>query len=514
MSWTALGLVVTALGAAGAAGVAPDAAGPGTEGGVTVDLSDSWTPRTLSDDAALGDVGRQPYREEFVRLADRPNLDERFLELYGIPPSFGLLASRLGDEARHRCRDAATRAAAAGTPRAATAEAVRGAQAELRCEGLLEGRVADGALDAATVQALRLFQRENAIIAGGPLDAETRAALATDSRELDFRAVLRALRERVADATGVIEDGSAAGRRGTVLGRALDCREIAATDRLPALPGAAPDRLSPLTEAAARALGWTDPAATLAYFRRLGPGGTRALRVRLPLDPPPAYHGPDMELRAEIVTGGRRPELRLIARIPDGAEVVLVRWPTTKGGWEAEKTASDGVVMRFKRSAVGAFVWRDLITAPAWFPPETTPDEELVRRDPGGGYRANREAIGPGYRSAYGLLMLVHHKPPIAWDPEQSGPLTDAQTRTHGTANLRSVLHGASHGCHRLHSFRALRLGSFLLAHRKFVRRGPIAERYRRVVVWRGRRYRLAADTRGYLFELTPPVPVRVTTGS
>jgi len=483
----------------------------GATTGTLVDLSDDWVPRILSDDPTSAEAGGHPYRAEFIRLANHPsNPDERFLELYGISPSVSVIAVRLLDETRHRCH---AEAPGIALSHAGARALVLAAQAHLRCEGLLD-RSPDGVLEGATATALRLYQREQAIIGSGALDAETREALATDSRELDFRALLRVLRERVVDATGVIEDGSALGRAGTVLGRRLECREMRWTDRLVPLPGGAPDLVSPLTEEAARALGWIDPTAAAAYFRRTGPESIRNLRVRLPLDSPPAYHRAEMMLRSEIITGGRRPELRLIAR-PDPAlgadDIVLVRWPTTKGGWQHEKIDAARVVMKLKPSAMGSFVWRDLITAPAWFPPDTTPDEELIRKLPGGGFRANREAVGPGYRSAYGLVMLVHDRPPPIWNGEGSPPLYDAQTRTHGTASYRSVLHGESHGCHRLYSPLAIRLGSFLLAHRHSIRRGPIVAHYRRMIAWRGRRIPLRADTRGYLYELTPPVPVRVT---
>jgi hypothetical protein len=211
-----------------------------------------------------------------------------------------------------------------------------------------------------------------------------------------------------------------------------------------------------------------------------------------------------------VARGWQRPELRLIARPEHGPDVILVRWPTTKGGWQPEKMDATTVKMKFKPSAMGAFVWRDLITAPAWFPPDTTPDEELVRKTPGGGVRLNREVIGPGYRSAYGLVMLVHHRPPTVWTTEAPPALYDAQTRTHGTGSYRSVTRGASHGCHRLYSTLATRLAGFLLAHRPFARRGQIVAHYRRVVAWRDRKMPLRADSRGYLYELTPPVPVRV----
>ena len=491
------------------AGAATSVAQPDpTRRDVVVDLSDDWVPRMLTDDPTRGELGRNPYRAEFVRLATQPaDSDERYLELYGIPPSLAVVGARLLDEERHRCHATVPSMPARWTSDKMR-EALLVAQGHLRCDGLLD-RLPNGVSDGATNAGLRLYQREQAIIGTGGLDAETREALATDSRELDFRALLRVLRERVVDATGVIEDGSALGQRGTVLGRFLDCREMRSTDRLPPLPGGAPDLVSLLTEEAARALGWNDPQSAAAFFRQ-GPTATRESRVPLLLHVPPAYHGRDMAIGAEIVTGGRRPELRLIARPDRGPDVVLVRWPTTKGGWQQEKAGDASVTMKFKRSAMGAFVWRDLISAPAWFPPETTPDAELVRKTADGGFRLNREAIGPGYRSAYGLVMFIHHRPPQVWGTEGPPQLYDAQTRTHGTASYWSVTHGDSHGCHRLYSALATRLAAFLLDHRPSIRRGPIVAHYRRVVVWKERRMPLRADMRGYLYELTPPVPVRV----
>ena len=43
-----------------------------------------------------------------------------------------------------------------------------------------------------------------------------------DSRELDFRLALRVLRERVVDATGLVEDGTAQTGPLPILGRMLD----------------------------------------------------------------------------------------------------------------------------------------------------------------------------------------------------------------------------------------------------------------------------------------------------
>jgi hypothetical protein len=58
-----------------------------------------------------------------------------------------------------------------------------------------------------------------------------------------------------------------------------------------------------------------------------------------------------------------------------------------------------------------------------------------------------------------------------------------------------------------------VRLASFLLRHRPHVRHGRIATALERELVHEGQTLRLEIDNRGYLFELTPPVPVEVLRG-
>jgi hypothetical protein len=191
-------------------------------------------------------------------------------------------------------------------------------------------------------------------------------------------------------------------------------------------------------------------------------------------------------------------------------EVPLVRWGTTIGGWKDEK--EDGSEsLAYKESPVGRHYWRDLVAAPAWFPPPTTPDRELVRRRPDGKWAADDDAVGPGYRSAYGLVALFHHRALTTGEGAQA--YADIEIRTHGSANYRSILRGYSHGCHRLFNHLALRLGSFVLAHAEHERRGPIEERYGRILRWKGKTLMLRADSRGYRYELTPPIPVDVLPG-
>lgn len=551
-----------------------------------VDLRDDWVPSIFAPDSSLGERGAQPYADTFRALAARrlgPGEEfdrartERFLSLYGVPPTFGVHAARLAEDARHRCQDgidddtlrgvtrvispwgdsarrreraaqylalAARRARAAARGEAAPSAwaerrfralhaeiAPLGAvQAHLRCEGLLSARAAEGVYDGWTAVGVAAYQRLHMVPSrSGLLDAATRAAFLEDSRELELRAMLRTLRERVVDATGLIEDGSAGAAWGTVLGRSLDAADFRAFADEPALPDAAPDAISPATEAAARALGWRDHASVRAFFAANGSDG-HVVAVRLP--PPPTYHSRHTFLRAEIDRGDiwydfpfdragrrrpqpvtRRPRLVLYAR--DGSrEVALVRWATTIGGWEPEQRPSGRVGMLFKNSDVGARVWRDLVAAPAWLPPPSTPDEDLVRRDARRGWRIQSDSFGPGYASAYGLVMLVHH---VVLPPRHEGEaprVADRGIRTHGSASYPSILRGTSHGCHRLFNHLALRLSGFLLAHRDHVRRGPEPVRYERRFRAHGRAFTLRIDSRGVRHELVPPVPVRVLEGT
>ena len=514
------------------------------EGPTVIDLGDDWAPSIF--DAENADQP-QPYRATFVALANERIGDtrpwdaarrDRYFELYGIFPSFSVIRARLLDDARHACHagvdDTAlrslTRPLAPWTPtsgaqRAEAASALMVVQRHLRCEGLLDASSHDGVFDARTQDALRAYQRRHMLLSPGVLDDETRATLLTDSRELDFRTLLRALRERVADATGLIEDGSARNAWEPILGRFIESAEYRRAMRPQPLANGAPDLIDPATEVVARALGWTSPETAARALAAALPG-----RVALRLPTPPGYHtAAPMILRAEIDRGdiwrsypydadGRpraspvenRPTFTLFARTEQG-EVALVRWATTIGGWKHEADEDGSESLQYKASPVGRHYWRDLVAAPAWYPPPTTPDHELVRRGPDGRWAPDIDAVGPGYRSAYGLVALFHHRAIATGGgaPE----LADIEIRTHGSANYRSILRGYSHGCHRLFNHLALRLGAFVLAHAEHERRGPIDEPYDRIIHWKGKSLRLRAQSRGYRYELTPPIPVDVLPG-
>ena len=512
------------------------------EGLTILDLSDDWVPFALRapDDPAQAP---QPYRATYVALAneefsagadgERARRDV-FLELYGIVPSFRVIAARLLDEERHQCHagvdQTAIQALTSGpqpssarmTPQVAAALAAL--DARLVCERLLP-RSGRRSPRWRLQEALEAYQRKHMIVSYGVLDRETRRAMAEDSRELDFRALLRVLRARVTDATGLIEDGTALASRGAVLSRRIDGEAFYETAGMDPADGGAPDLVSPATEAAARALGWTDRYAAAEFFHRRGAEPTRRLVVALRLPPAPAYHGEHMDLRVEIDRGDvwyelparrgpieRRPTFTLYAGLPGGGQVALVRWPTTIGGWKREARPSGRVGLRYKNSDVGSRLWRDLIVSPAWLPPPETPARALVRRQwwPGK-WLVDTDLLGPGYASAYGLVMLVHHR---AAEGKSGTVWYDNGIRTHGSVNYHSILRSESHGCHRLFNHAAVQLASFLLQHRHHVTRGLMAKQLTHEFTWRAMKLKLAIPYRGYRFELTPPVDVAVLPGT
>ncbi len=507
-----------------------------------LNLDDEWTPGIFSETPERPQI----YRGTFVALAnDRigegrhwdPARRDRYFELFGIFPSISVIRRRLLDETRHRCHATIDDAplgvlrktltpwdSARDSTRKTGAGALAVVQQHLLCEGLLAGQSAKGVFDGPTLEALRAYQRRHMLPSASVLDGETRETFLTNSRELDFRTLLRALRERVVDATGLIEDGSARNSWEPILGRMIESREYRQPMRPLALQRGAPDLVARATEAAAIALGWTSPEDA---FRMMNETPPSRVAVRLP--PLPAYHAMPGRLRAEIDRGdvwtsyprdaeGRprpsparnRPTLTLYLQTNDG-EIALLRWPTTIGSWKPEKLEDGTESLRYKDSPVGRRYWRDLVVAPAWFPPPTTPDRELVRRGPNGTWVSNEDGIGPGYRSAYGLIALFHHR--AVATKGGATVLADIEIRTHGSGNYRSILRGASHGCHRLFNHLAIRLGSFVLAHSVSERRGLLEARYRRVIHWKGRAFKLRAESRGYRYELIPPIPVDVLPG-
>jgi hypothetical protein len=590
------------------------------QNGLTVvDLSDDWLPYVFSEEPGKP----QPLRPYLIDLANgrfrsgskyARAREDRFFEAFGIFPSLNLLRRRIADRKRHAChehvKDGVLEELAAKnvipaeeqekvpnpdpataketpmivtgrtiSPRPLTAmehRAVIAMQSHLRCEDLLPRKANAGRMDMRTADSLKIYQRLQMIADSGNIDAATRGALLGDSREQDFRALLRVLRERVVDATGLLEDGSALGVQGEVQGRIIDneeFRSLPIPDKAPASPpvassapagaslpavapssssqapagGAkvvpAPDLISAATQVASDALGWTSPDAVLASTlgapaappskhktatRKLAPF-PKAVAIKLP--PLPPYHGPKMDLRAEIDRGevvlerpkldkeghkkwkppvADRPTLTLYAHVGDH-EVALGRWPTTIGGWKTFEKSDGTMALKYKESATGDALWPEVLATPTWHPAAGMPTRRLLVKR-GDTFEPKTEIIGPGYHAAYGLVAIVHHQ--IVGKRENGEPdLMDMRIRTHGTPGYRSVKRGESNGCHRLHNYVALRLSGFLIKHHENVRDGLVPEDYVRNVEYHGQKIALESESKGYRFRLTPPVPVTVLDG-
>ena len=345
-----------------------------------------------------------------------------------------------------------------------------------------------------------------------------------DALDESYQILLRSLRERVADATGFIEDGSAGEGTGEVFAERLEHEPLADRDLEP-LPNAAPDLLGPATEAAAEALGWTDAESARDALYALSPGELETLRVAVALPPAPPYHAEHMEsLRLEIDRGDvyyelewnadgephehaiERPPTLVLYADHQGESVALVRYHTTIGGWRREEGEGGRIGYRYKVSPAGPRSIRTMIVAPAWLPPRDTPDVELMRRAPSGEWVPNEPLYERGWANAFGLVMMVHE--------DLSGPRPlDEGIRTHGVARFESAFDAYSHGCHRLWNVLAVRLAGFVLAHREHRAGGLASVSYTRRLEHEGDAHTISIEDRGYKWELDPPLPVRVLEG-
>ncbi len=512
-------------------------------------------------------------RGDPVEDADPPTANY-YLEVYGISPSFSTIKNRLEREQATKCFhefDSETLAAYKGfraygarqrdelrksarefqtlerrVKRAMTKQGVenvedltdeeqlvrrwlrqakrrmplRAAQERLACEKLFPGRgghIRD-AFDWATHIALLNFERRHRFYGWGYLNEETAHALSWSPRETAFHTIHRALTERVMDAAGIVEDGSTVRRNGKA-------RTYTGSD-------GAEHEVRNLEEEFSLALiqhlgvGTVDEAVAF-----LGEHDFSTLRIAVRLPDLPEYYSDHMDLYAVINRGdiwyeypyddegneihrplGQRPTLTMYVK-HGGEKIALVKYGTTIGGWRS--TTRDGVeYWAYKNSDIGPRVWKNIIGAPSWIPPNSTPLRDLVVKHRRRGkirYEANHGELGPGYASAYGLVMGINHN---MVERDSGTVFLDNGIRVHGSVSYQSIQKRHSHGCHRLHNHLALRLFDFVLSHRNHKRAGQELATYPRSFTYEDRAFRLKVDTRGYFWEMEPPVPLMVTRGN
>ncbi len=552
-----------------------DAEAAEAAGYTLVDLSDTWTPYIFAEQAGPdGEPLPNRYRRIFIGLAN-DQLDEdgeplppgakNYLELYGIFPSLSVLRARFLEDAQHPCQDQESADAldavetvtyvppadlkkderhlsrirqeleearrkahvetlddlAAKQPayaakvkllakRAAEKPAMAAVEKRLTCEGLLgtSARTAHhqpGIYDDAMRIAVRRFQQKHMIYEANFLRRKTVDALSRTLLDNDYDALVRALRERVVSAAEIVEDGSTSKVRNLV---------------------------DEYTKATLAQLGLTDGASALAFFKRHDKNELKTLRVAIKLPPRPDYYGPDMDLSIIVDRGDvwydvpfddkghykpqprkKYPSLTLYARV-GGKQVALARWRTTIGGWRADQASNGYEYFRYKGSDVGPRVIRHIVSGPVWIAPTSTPIRTLVKGKLVNGKWmgvVNYDELGPGYLSAYGLIAGYFVV------PGQNGHNDfDNGVRAHGSSDYLSIYsaNGYSHGCHRLPNHLAIRLYSFILRHRHMKVAGDQPMGFTRQFLWKNTVYEMKIPSRGYLYEMDPPVPVNVLEGN
>lgn len=404
------------------------------------------------------------------------------------------------------------------------------AQIRLRCEQMFDnnkgrGRFKPGVFDSATHHALARFDRKQNIMGWGHFTKSNTSAFARLPRATTYERLRRVIAARVIAAAHLLEDGSARSWK----------QDFTWNDTHGSSHGLR-DLTSEFTNAALHALGMTDPGPafdaldTLATLGGSAPDfGERLVAVRLP--DLPEYYADDMDFETVIDRGDvwydfpyneegtkipqprrRFPHLTLYVRYRD-QRIPLVHWRTTIGSWRSEEL--DGVEwFKYKDSDVGERIWETIMAAPVWIPPASTPTRSLVKRKYKDGRLqslVNYDETGPSYKSAYGLVAAYH----IRRRTRSDGSIFDIdnQIRTHGSVDYMSIQRRYSHGCHRLYNMNAVRMFSFILGHRGYIRHGQKRIGYRRDFTMDETEFHIALDTRGYRYQLTRPIPVIVTEG-
>jgi hypothetical protein len=454
----------------------------------------------------------------------------------GVDAPSALDASRLG---------AADKAALKQYEKIApTALLIRAAQARLACEGFYPPKVAytDGALDWATNDALALFERKHRVFGWGFLSHDSVEALKEPPLEGERQTVLRVLAERGMHAGGFLEDGSTSPSPAGANVPPAPAGANLRPDKPRTFRGAdgkehpVPNLEQELKDDIVKAFGLQTPESTLAWLESLGTlSGQKLVAFEGP--PPPEYYSANMDLSVVIDRGDvwyefpyddqgrerfqpvqRRPTLTIYTEYL-GQKIALARYGTTVGGWRTELV--DGVEMwKYKGSPVGPRVWRQIVAAPVWLAPPGTPVKTLITRDVNSktGYSINWHELGPSYASAYGLVAAYHarFKEGDDGEVELQG---DEGIRTHGSVDYMSIMDRHSHGCHRLHNHIAVRLMSFVLAHRPHKRVGESQVAYKNTVKNNAEtppddsEYVIEIKKTGYAFQLERPVPANVLEG-
>lgn len=402
-------------------------------------------------------------------------------------------------------------------------------QKRLKCEGYLTGRgkVMPGVLDWATHEGLAEFEKRNRVFSWGFIGKDSLVPLRMLPMDNDREGLLRVLVERAAQAAGVIEDGSTATLAN---GAPRVWRDVAGVEH------PIPNLFAQLRETIIDAFGLQTPESSLAFLQSLGAlerGGHRYVAIKYPALP--EYYNAMMELTLDYDRGDvwydfpfdakgqevaqpvyNRPNVTVSVKYA-GQKIPLARYGTTIGGWRTENV--NGVPMwKYKESPAGPRAWEEIVAAPVWLPPDSTPPEDLLVKNPAKELATDPDLVvnyhetGPSYASAYGLVAAYHRE----FFKRADGTVLigrDEGIRTHGSVDYMSIMRRHSHGCHRLHNHIALRLMSFVLAHRPHEHLGEEKLGFKKFLSVGDKSYLMDIRQGGYVFKLQTPLYVNVEEG-
>jgi hypothetical protein len=348
-----------------------------------------------------------------------------------------------------------------------------------------------------------------------------------DTAAVEHETVIRVLTERAMHAFGAIEDGSVdeiSGKKVTYKGTDGQLHEV-------------PNLEAELRAAVIEAFGLRDPESTQKFLDGLPKQAFEKeghYYVAFPGPRRPEYHSADIELSVSINRGdvwyefpydengvekpqpvSYRPRTTILVTF-NGQTFPIARFGTTIGGWRTE-LIENATYWKYKDSPAGDVLWEEIVSAPVWLPPLSTPPKDLLKRkenrqpdEPK--WELNYHETGPSYASAYGLVAAYHR--PYVKRPDGTVRVTgDEGIRSHGSVDYMSIMRRHSHGCHRLHNHIAVRLFSFVINHRPHHREGHQPTNWWLNFEYEEVPYSLAIKQGGYVFKLERPIFVTVEEG-
>lgn len=372
-----------------------------------------------------------------------------------------------------------------------------------------------GELDRGLRLAVRRFQRKHKIYEHTNIRKETMKMMARPPIVTNHLALRRALEERVVAAAGIIEDGTFRGKKAPTFvgsdGKPQKLRNL----------------VKEFTDATMQQLGIDTPEGADAFMQRRQAGDFKWMTVGVKFPQKPEYYSDTMDLDIVIDRGD-----------------VFYDPP-----WDDEGNKRKQYRKRLPKFSVYT-TWRDQRIRLAYWPTTI------------GGWRAEVHSDGHEYfaykQSYVGERVIKKIIAGPTWIPPESTPLRslakrryvngkaqpvvnysemgpgylsayglvagyftkgsgnfDQGIRAHGSSDYMSIRSPErySHGCHRLLNHLSVRLYGFILNHRNVVVEGDQPVRHQRVFYHEGTAYHLRVPSRGFKYTLEPPLPVKVLRG-